>query len=80
MPKNDDALTLDVEDLTIEEVETLEEITDQAVDELFAPGAKKGRTLRALAFIAARRDDPTVTLESVGSKRLILDSGDEDPS
>lgn len=77
-----DALTIDLEDLTIEEVEVLEEITDTALDELFAPGAKKGRVLRALAYIAARRDNPNVTLEEVGSKRLVIqdDAEDSDPS
>lgn len=69
-------LSIDVEDLTIEEVEIIEEITDAAIDSLFAPGAKKGKTLRALAFVAARREDPNVTIEEVGSRRLDLAATD----
>jgi len=72
-----DSLTVDLDDLTIEEVEQVEDITGVPIDELAQQsGRPKGRMLRALAFVVLRRDDPSVTLEDVGKLRLKLGAPD----
>lgn len=72
---DNDTLDLDLGSLTIDEIETIEEIIDGPFDEAFKPGAKKGRTLRALAYTVKRRTDPDITLEDVG--RLKIQMGEK---
>lgn len=71
----------DLDSLTVEEVEILEEVTGVSMDEAFAPGRPKGRALRALAYISGRRADPEFTLEDAGKVRLALsgEAGRLDP-
>jgi hypothetical protein len=69
-------LTFDIDSLTIEEVEILEDVTDKTLGEIFvtdakgktkmAPGVKVGKLLRAIAYIEGRRGDPNYTLEMAG--------------
>lgn len=68
-----DIFTFDIEDLTIAEVETIEDITGMAIDEAFAPGAKRGKIMRAIAFVVKRREDPDFTLEQAGNLRIALE-------
>jgi hypothetical protein len=69
----DNTITIDVEDLTIEEIEIVEDVTGRAFDEAFQPGAPKGRLMRALAYVSERRTNPSITLEEVGKRRLVLE-------
>jgi hypothetical protein len=64
---------VDIQALTIDDIETIEEMTGLPIDKLGDPDAPKGKLMRALAFIKARKTDPTATPESVGS--LVLDMG-----
>lgn len=52
---------IDIESLTLEEIEQLEELTGQPIDKMFE-GAK-ARVMRALYFIIKRREDPEFTFE-----------------
>lgn len=61
-----DEIAFDFDDLTIEEVETLEEITGLAIDEIQAKGAFRGKTLRAIVYITNRRVNPEFTVEDAG--------------
>lgn len=63
-------LSIDLDDLTIDEVEIIEEILDQPFESAFAPGAKRGKAMRALAFVAMRRTDPEVTMDQVGQVKV----------
>jgi hypothetical protein len=63
-------------DLTIEEIEMVEDIIDAPIDELSSKGMKKGKVLRALAYINARRTNPEFTLEEAGKFRV---RGDDSP-
>jgi len=65
-----ESLEIDLNELTIEEVELLEDILDAPFDQAFAANAKRGKAMRALAFIAMRRIDPDVTVEDVGKVRI----------
>lgn len=73
-------LSVDLNDLTIEEVELIEDILDQPFESAFGPGQKRGKAMRALAFIAMRRDDPAVTMADVGQVKIsALPRGNVDP-
>lgn len=67
-------LSLDFDSLTLDEIELLEDISGISIDaigkRLTGDDAPKAKTMKALAFIAARRDDPSVTLEDIGKIKL----------
>ena len=58
----------DLDDLTLDEMETFEEIAGGAMDEINFASAK---TLRAVATIFLRRTNPTITAEAIGAVKLI---------
>jgi hypothetical protein len=60
----------DPEDLTLDEVEEVETILGGSIDSVLAGGQPKGRALKAIVYIFKRREDPAVTMESVGSVKL----------
>lgn len=66
-------LTLNLDTLTIHEVELLEEISGQGIDSIARTMSAQGegkpmaKVLKAVAYIAARRDNPAVTLEEIGN-------------
>ena len=64
---------VDIQALTIDDIETIEDMTGLPIDKLGDPNAPKGKLMRALAYINARKTDPDATPESVGS--LVLDMG-----
>lgn len=66
----EDTFEIDISDLTIEDIETIEEVTGRAIDAIGDPTMPKGKLLRAMAFIKARRTDPDATLESVGRLKV----------
>jgi len=68
--------TFDLDSLTIEEIEEVEDLTDLAIDELGKPGVKKGKVLRAFAYIQNRRINPNFTLEDAGKLQV---SNEESP-
>lgn len=59
-------LSMNLDDLTIEEIEIIEDILDAPFETAFAAGAKRGKAMRALAFVTMRRNDPNATLEDAG--------------
>jgi hypothetical protein len=72
-------LNIDPEDLTLEELEVLEEHLDGSFDSAFSEGAPKAKALRLITWIILRRDNPEVTLEDAGRYKLAdLDLGTED--
>lgn len=72
-----DIESFDINSLTIDETITFEEIAGiditglvNAKGELELKGVSVARLFKALSFISARREDPNVTLEEVGARRL----------
>jgi hypothetical protein len=65
---SDNVFEIDLDDLTINDIETIEEITGHPIDKLADPNMPKGKMLRAMAFIKERRVNPDATPESVGDK------------
>lgn len=59
-------LTLDVDTLTFDELEIIEDRCGQSVVAVFNTDNMSAKAVRALTFIAARRADPAVTWEDIG--------------
>jgi hypothetical protein len=51
--------------LTIGEVAKLEQLSGQAMDELFAAGQPKGLAMAAMVFVIQKRTNPELTWEEV---------------
>jgi hypothetical protein len=73
-------VSIDIETLSIEEVEIIEDMLGLPIDKLTDPNTPKGRMMRAIAYVIARRTDPTVTPEDVGKWTIRLESGTLDPT
>ncbi len=67
-----DILSIDLDSLTIDEIDVIEEIIDGPLDELGKAGARKGKMLRAMALVILRRKNPAVTAEDAGKLRITL--------
>lgn len=71
-------LEIDVQSLSIREIEEVEDIIGFPFDQAFAADRPKAKTLRALAYITKKRDDPSFTLDDAGD--LIVRVPDPDPT
>jgi hypothetical protein len=76
---DDDFLSIDLGDLRVHEIETIEEVIGGPIDKAFADGAPRGKVLRAIGFVVKRRDNPEFTLEDAGNLRIRL-ADDVDPT
>lgn len=63
-------MNFDVEDLTLGEIETLEELCNASFDELFADNKPKGKAMRAIVFIVNRRTNPDYTYEETANIKI----------
>lgn len=62
-------LSLDINDLTIDDVVDLEEVTGSSIQNIMqtADGVPQGRFLKALVWITQRKIDPSFTFEQAGA-------------
>lgn len=73
-------LSINPDDLTLEELEVLEETLGTGIDGAFADGKPKAKAMRVIIWLMKRREDPDFTLEDAGKLRLSdLDLEGEDP-
>jgi hypothetical protein len=75
-----DILEVDLNHLTIAEIEDIEEITGKPIDSLQDPTVPKGKTLRAIAYVIGKRTNPEYTLEEAGKKRVMFDVSQVPPT
>lgn len=68
-------LSIDLDSLTIDEIDVIEEVTGAPLDELRKPGARRGPMLRAMAVVLKRRTDPNFSIEDAGRLRLQFKPG-----
>jgi hypothetical protein len=61
----------DFEQMTLNEVETIENLTGTAIDKLVADGTPKGKNLKAIIFVLGRRTNPDFTIEDAGNYTLV---------
>ena len=72
----DDTFTLDLNELnelTIGEIEEIEERTGVALDRFMAGDVPKGKMLRALAYVTRRRTYSEFTWEDAGNLKVRFD-------
>lgn len=55
-----------LDSLTLDEVETIENLAGVAMDELMGAGKLKGKALKAVVFVAQRRQNPDFKMEDAG--------------
>lgn len=67
--------------LTLDEVETIENLSGTPMDELMGVGKLKGKALKAIIWVAKKRIDPNYKMEDAGkvtfSEALELFKADE---
>jgi hypothetical protein len=69
-------LEVDLDLLTVGEIEQAEEMTGIAIDVLGMAGAPKGKMYRVLGYLVKRRDNPSFTYEDAGN--LIVEPTSEE--
>jgi hypothetical protein len=52
--------------LTLDEVETIENLSGTPMDELMGEGKLKGKALKAIIWVAKKRTDPNFKMEDAG--------------
>ncbi|MFE0020522.1 hypothetical protein [Amycolatopsis sp. NPDC059021] len=67
-------VSIDIDELSISEIETVEDIIDASIESVAKPGARKGKFLRAIAFVVKRREDPGFTIEQAGELKIRVDT------
>ena len=76
--QNNDTVNFNLEDLTIGEIVTIEELTGLPFDAMTDADKPKGKLLQAIAYISKRRVDPEFTFEMAGDLKLNLASDEAD--
>lgn len=71
-------LTFNINDLTIAEIVTVEELTGLPFDALSDPDKPKGKMLQALAYISKKRENPEFTFEMAGELSISMESEELD--
>jgi len=72
----------DFESLTLEEVETIENLTGESIDNAFGNGKPKGKALKSFIWVVMKRENPQFTIEEASkftlSQALAMVQGDEE--
>jgi hypothetical protein len=78
MSDQESTLDFNLNDLTIGEIVTIEELTGLPFDAMTDPDKPKGKLLQAIAYISKRRENPEFTFEMAGDLKLNLASDEAD--
>jgi len=74
---------MNFESLTLEETETLEQLTGLSIDSLMDAGNPRGKVLKSFVWIMNKRNNPAYTIEQASKVTLkeafALFNGEEDP-
>lgn len=73
-------LNIDLDSITIAEIEEIEEAAGAPFDQVFQSDKPKGKMLRAMAYVIMRRDNPDLTWEEAGKVVIRLGGEEDDPS
>ena len=73
-----ETINFDINDLTIGEIVTVEELTGLPFDAMTDPDKPKGKMLQALAYISKIREDPNFTFEMAGELTINVESDELD--
>lgn len=77
---DDDVIEIDLNHLTIDEIETIEDIVDAPIDSITNPNMRKAKLLKAVGFVIKRRTNPEFRLEDAGKLRVKFDVVPVDPT
>lgn len=77
---SDNVVSFDIDDLTVGEIEEVEELSGSSIDALGTPGEKKGKLLRAIGMVKKKRTDPNFTWEQARDLRAVQVSDDVPPT
>jgi len=73
---------INFEELTLEEIETMEALTGSSIDTLFENGKPRGKALKAFVWVAMKRTNPTFSIEEASKytmkQAVALFNGDEE--
>lgn len=73
-------MDLSLDDLTIGDLEEIEQITGQSSDKILNGGMPSAKALKAIVFVTHRKQDPDFTLEDAAAVKVTsIDIGDDDP-
>ena len=72
------SINFNLNDLTIGEIVTIEELTGLPFDAMTDPDKPKGKLLPAIAYISKRRENPEFTFEMAADLKLNLASDEAD--
>lgn len=67
-----DVLEIDLDYLTVEELEEVEDLTGKGIDTLAKEGAPKAKMMRAIGFVMRKRTDPSFTWEQAGKLKVMF--------
>lgn len=59
-----------VNSLTLDEVETIENLTGIPMDQILSKGTLKGKALKVVYWVVKRRDEPELKFENIGKISL----------
>lgn len=65
-----DRVIVDMNDLTCEDIEYVEEYIDASIVTVMDPAGRQGKAMRALGYVVARRTRPELTIEEAGKLRV----------
>lgn len=60
----------DINELTLAEVEELEDLLDCPIDKAFSANGKKAKALRAIVWLQSRRTNPDFTWDEAGQVKM----------
>lgn len=72
MPIGDDVIVFHPDELTVKQIEDIEEASGLPIVWLYDPEKPKGAITRAVAFVLCREHDPSFTMEQAGAKRVFI--------
>ena len=76
----DDVFNVDLDRLTIADIEAIEELANERIDVLFGPGKRLGPALRVVGCVMKRKTDPDFTLEQAGDLVVNLEANPVPPT
>lgn len=60
----------DFESLTLEEIETIENLVGTSIDQAFGEGKPKGKALKSFIWILMKRENPNAKIEDASKMSL----------
>lgn len=54
------------DELTLDEIEEMEQLLGKSIEDAFSDGNPKGRALKVLIYVSSKRENPKFTMEDAG--------------